>query len=112
VEDDTHFVHADRLDRAIKDNLALGDLGTVSLKGIDDVAGADRTVKLAGVRSLADELNGLAVDALSRSLRRRATLGIVGLDLGAIGFRTACGWLRWHEAPSCGKKVVAGESRS
>src|SRR5436190_9456231 len=50
MERDPDLVHPDRLDRPIEHDLALGDPGADALERFDDVAGADRAVKVTHVR--------------------------------------------------------------
>src|SRR3954451_21916904 len=110
VKRDLDLVHADRLDRAIEHDLALRHVSPFSLQRVDDVARADRTVKLAGVRSLADQLDSLAVDALRSRFGVAAAIGIVFLDLRAVGFEDLAVRFVGAERLLARQQVVAGEA--
>src|SRR6185503_9175205 len=110
VKSDLHVLHSDRLDRAVQHDLALGDLGAFGFQSLDDVAGGDRAVELAGVGCLADQLDGLSVDRLRVLLGGRAALGILGLDPGAVGFEQLAVRVVGTERFLVRKQVVAGKA--
>ena len=110
VQRDLDLMHADRLDWAVEHDLALGHLGALALQRLDDVAGRDRAVELAGVRRLADQLDGLAVDALRGLLGIDTLLGILGLDAGAIGLEQLLVALVGAQRLLVRKQVIARET--
>src|SRR3546814_14001238 len=73
VKRDPNVMDAERLDRAIEDDLVLRYLRTVSFQRLGEVAGRNRAVELAGVRCLAAEADLFAFKSfgeIGRSSRR------------------------------------------
>ena len=66
---------------------------------LGEVAGGNRAVELAGVRRLADQLDLRPVDLLGVLLGVAAALGILRLDLLAIGLEHLAVRCRWRAAP-------------
>src|SRR5262249_26371868 len=62
MERDRHGVEADCLDRAVQRHLAAADGEAAGLHHLGEIAGGHRAVELAGLASLADDDEGLAVD--------------------------------------------------
>ena len=57
MQGDAHFMHADRLDRTIEHDLILRDLVALRLERFGEITCRDRAIELAGVGSLADQLD-------------------------------------------------------
>jgi hypothetical protein len=103
-------VHADRLDRPIEHDLALGDLRSFGRKRFDDVARGHRAVKLPGVRRLANQLYGFSIDALGRLFRISAALGVFRLDARPIGFEQLAIGIVGAKRLLIGQQIVAGKA--
>ncbi len=86
VQRDLHVEHADRLDRALENDLRLGDVVALGLQRVGDVADADRTVELARVRRGADQDDLGSVDAGTGLGGFVAARGVLGLETLAVGF--------------------------
>ena len=84
VEVERHRVDADGLDRVGEVDLAAGDGEAVGAQRLGDVARADRAVELAGFARLADDDDGLAVEARGDAGGRFAALGVALFDRGAL----------------------------
>ena len=84
VQMQRHRVDADGLDRVGEGHLAAGDGVAVGAQRLGDVARADRAVELAGLTRLADDDDGLAVEAGSDAGGGFAALGIALFDRGAL----------------------------
>ena len=85
MQRNAYVLHANRLDRAIEHDLVLGYLVTLGFQRLGKVARGNRSIELAGIGGLPNQLDRDAVQRLGILLRFGAALGVVGFDLGAVG---------------------------
>jgi len=111
VQLDLDVDQAERLDRAFEFNHRLAEAGdAVFGERVDDVADRNRTIKLAGVRRLADQDDLLAVDVLGAAFGFATTFGVIRLDLAAVRFeQLAVGVIRAQRLV-VGQQVIAGKA--
>lgn len=75
-----YLVQADRLDRVVEVNLVAADVEAFGSERLDDVAGSNRTVELAGFASGADDDEGLAVELFGNLLGFRLALEVTSFE--------------------------------
>jgi hypothetical protein len=90
-------------------DLAALDLLAIGNQRIGDVAGRDRTVKLAGFAGLTDHDDGLAVEIGSDLFSVRAALGVTGFDHLALGFELGAVGIRRTERLALRQQEVTAE---
>jgi hypothetical protein len=110
MEADAELVQAERLDRAVEQDLAALDGNAACRHDLGDVARADRAVELAAVAGLADDDEAFAGELAGDGFGFRFQFEIAGLELRALALEALAVGRGGSERLALRQQEIAGEA--